>query len=134
MTMRKLIFVAIAVGASVASAGSLPVTQFESAPEMRRVDNPTPTIIGKIRNRAQGEIVLASESCASDPSSRFAFIRESGGKLSLTGCWQMVDDDIVIRWSDGDVFMYPIESIEFTQSFNEWYERNKSNRSNDRRL
>jgi hypothetical protein len=131
--MRKIIFAAIATGASVANAGIIVSPAIVTAePQFHLVSNPVPPIIGHIRNRAGGQIILASEKCSSDQSLQFAFIKDNGGKLSLTGCWRMIGDDIVIRWSDGDVYSYPVENIEFTDSFNQWSERNEREKSRNR--
>lgn len=135
--MKKLILALAAVGGvTIASAGVsstqmsvgvkvLPPSSVTGEPRIELVSNPLPPIIGSIRNRAQGQIVLATEKCSTDPSLQFAFVKDDGGRLSLTGCWQMIGEDIVIRWSDGDVFSYPVGSIEFTDSFNQWSERNR---------
>lgn len=142
--MKKLFFALAAAGSvAVASAGvsstqmSVGVTVAPRSfgePQIEKVSNPLPPIIGWIRNRAQGQIVLATEKCSTDPSLQFAFVKDDGGRLSLTGCWQMIGEDIVIRWSDGDVFSYPVESIEFTASFNEWSERNRREKGNRNQL
>lgn len=85
-----------------------------------------PTIIGHFKNKASGEITLTTETCRRDESKRFAFIKNEGGKLSLGGCWVMIDSNVLISWEDGDVYSYPVEAIIFTPEFDEWSERNKA--------
>lgn len=94
-----------------------------------------PIIVGVIRNRAQGEITFTSETCKADPSMSFAFIRDDGGKLSLGGCWKLVGYNVIVKWSDGDIYSYPVENVQFTSEYNEWYEKNRSrNQSNPNML
>ena len=80
-----------------------------------------PTVVGTIRNRASGEITLTTESCSSDPSMFFVFVRDDGGKLSLSGCWRAVDYNVIVKWSDGDVYSYPIMNVEFSPEYDRWY-------------
>lgn len=80
-----------------------------------------PVIVGTIRNRAQGEITFTTEPCNTDSTMHFAFIRDDGGKLSLSGCWKLIGYDVVVKWSDGDVYSYPVSNVQFTQEYNEWY-------------
>ena len=85
-----------------------------------------PTVIGYLPNKAAGEITLTSETCERDRTKKFAFIKNEGGKLSLGGCWRMIESNVLISWEDGDVYSYPVESIIFTPEFNEWSERNNN--------
>lgn len=135
--MKKFLFaLAAASSISIAAAGVTvtPPSSMSDDFRIERVNEKPPSVLGWIRNRAQGQIVLAGENCAAEPTRRFAFIKDDGGRISLTGCWQMIGDDIFINWSDGDVFSYPIASIEFSPAFNEWYERNRGKRRNESEL
>ena len=144
--MKKFLFLlAAASGISVASAGVttgslgvsvtvLPSKSLTGEPQVYQVSNPLPPIIGSIKNRAGGQIILATEKCSTDPSLQFAFVKDDGGRLSLTGCWQMIGEDIIIKWSDGDVFSYPVGSIEFSDGFNRWSEQNARDKARERTL
>jgi len=109
--MRKLIWVFVAI-CNVAVAQS------------------PPTILGMIRNRAQGEITLTTEKCQSDPDKSFVFVRDEGGRLSLTGCWKLVEYNVLVSWSDGDVYSYPVSAVNFTPEFNEWYKQRRTQKNN----
>ena len=80
-----------------------------------------PAILGTITNRADGKITLTTESCSSDAEMYFVFVRDNGGKLSMTGCWKLIDYNVLVKWSDGDVYTYPIENVKFSQEYDEWY-------------
>lgn len=108
--MRKLLISFVAAFSITAAAQSLP------------------TIIGFIPNRAAGQIVLTSETCKSAADQKFVFIKDDGGKLSLIGCWKLIDSDVIVRWSDGDVYSYDVASVVFTPDFEAWYsKRDKTN-------
>ena len=83
-----------------------------------------PTIIGYIQNQVNGQITLATEACQKDPTKRLAFIKTNVGKIGLTGCWQMIGDNVYVAWSDGDLFSYPVGSITFSAEFERWYNEN----------
>lgn len=87
-----------------------------------------PTIIGFIPNRADGQIVLTTETCKGTTDQKFAFVKDDGGKLSLTGCWKLIDAEVLVRWADGDVYSYDVAAVIFTPEFDAWYsKRNKPN-------
>jgi hypothetical protein len=84
-----------------------------------------PSIVGTIKNRAGGSIVLTMrfpKDC-SDKGMAFAYVRDDGGKISETGCWKAEDTSIYVFWSDGQVFEYDGLNIEFTE---EWLKYMKS--------
>jgi hypothetical protein len=80
-----------------------------------------PLIIGIIRNKAAGEITLTRERCKADPDMSLVFVRNEGGKISLAGCWKLVEYNVLVKWNDGDLYSYPIENIEFSAEYDEWY-------------
>lgn len=82
-----------------------------------------PKIIGSIPNRDGGEIVLSTEPCRDEPAKRIAYITSGGGKIALFGCWNMIGEKIFIKYSDGDLYNYPVEGVTFTNEFNEWYKK-----------
>lgn len=84
-----------------------------------------PLIIGVIRNKAAGEITLTREACKADPSMSLVFVRNEGGKISLAGCWKLVEYNILVKWSDGDLYSYPVENVEFSPEYDQWYAEKK---------
>jgi len=84
-----------------------------------------PGVIGTIRNKGNGEITLTGEECSAKTGKYFVYIRDPGGRISLTGCWSMLENNIFVAWADGDVYSYPIESLTFTPEFDAWYEKSR---------
>lgn len=80
-----------------------------------------PKIIGFIPNRADGQITLTNEVCANAKDQLLVFVKDDGGKLSLVGCWKLIDSNVMVRWSDGDVYSYDVGAVIFTPEFDEWY-------------
>lgn len=78
-----------------------------------------PAVVGHIANQAGGQITLTmrtSKKCAQQEAV-FAYVRDPGGRISLIGCWKMHGEDVFVFWDDGDVFSYPLESVQMTE---EW--------------
>lgn len=84
-----------------------------------------PTVIGFITNKAEGEITLTGAICKADKSKFFLYVRDRGGKISLTGCWSIFESDIFVTYSDGDIYSYPVTAVNFTPEYDAWYQRNQ---------
>ena len=78
------------------------------------------SIIGHIRNEAGGEITLSTENLNCKSDERSAFIREKGGKIGEFGCWRLIQDQIWIRWSAGDVYAYDLGALITTPEFDRY--------------
>jgi hypothetical protein len=84
-----------------------------------------PLIVGHIANQAGGQITLTmrtSKKCAQQEAV-FAYIRDPGGRISLIGCWKMQGEDIFVFWDDGDVFSYPLDSLQMTDDWLRYMEQ-----------
>lgn len=88
-----------------------------------------PTIIGYVKNKANGEITFTTEQghCNRD-SGLLAYIRDNGGRIAMVGCWRMVDSEVFVVWSDGDLFSYGGDAIQFTEEWLRYSERNSGSR------
>jgi len=79
-----------------------------------------PNIMGSIPNKGNGQIIFTSVPCTKD-TGNVVYIHDPSGKISLTGCWTLIDTNIFVKWSDGDIYSYPVGAINFTDAYNEWY-------------
>jgi hypothetical protein len=102
--MKRLITVALLLGSSVVAAQ-------------------IPTIIGHIKGKQDSEITFTTEQGACAQGTKLAYIQKSGGEVALLGCWRKIDSKVFVTWSDGDVYTYDVDFIQFTE---EWM--NYSNR------
>lgn len=103
--MKRLIAVALLLGSAVVAAQGMP------------------TIIGHIKSQARGEITFTTEKGSCADGTNLAYIQRESGEIYLLGCWRKIGPKIFVTWSDGDVFSYDVEFIQFTE---EWM--NYSNR------
>lgn len=78
-----------------------------------------PTIIGHVKSQAKGEITFTTEKGSCADGTNLAYIQKAGGEIYLLGCWRKIGSKIFVTWSDGDVFSYDTEFINFTE---EWIE------------
>lgn len=76
----------------------------------------SPTVIGKVKNGAGGEILFTNtttDSCKNQ-NARFVYSTSSQGYVQ-TGCWSLVDNYVFVKWDDdGAVRMYPVEKVELS--------------------
>jgi len=61
-------------------------------------------------NQAGGSIALTDIKCTTVKDTFVAYANHSNGK-SLLGCWASDEDNVFIRWSDGDIRSYPVEGF-----------------------
>jgi len=85
-----------------------------------------PTIVGTIKNRANGQIVFTSNKCPKDDSRLFAYVKQDGGRIRHTGCWIWEDPIIFVFWDTGDVFEYDFASVELSPEFIEYMNRRQA--------
>lgn len=64
--------------------------------------------VAEIRNQGGGKIVITDEFC-NDGKFKLAYSQMNGAS-TLLGCWGMDNSFIHIRWYDGDLRSYPLES------------------------
>ena len=86
-----------------------------------------PLIIGHIPTQG-GKIVMGSEPCDNSSSRYAGYLQNTNGKIVQPLCWEMVDDQIFVAYSDGDLYTYPVGAVRFSAAFDEWY-KNRENRT-----
>jgi|SanBayMetagenome_1026888.scaffolds.fasta_scaffold206407_2 hypothetical protein len=83
-----------------------------------------PNIIGHIPTQG-GKIVLGSEFCDAKQERFFGFLQDKSGRITQNLCWKMVDDQVFVAYADGDVYTYPVASVQFTEAFDIWMNSRK---------
>lgn len=84
-----------------------------------------PEVIGHIPMSENGKLILMGQRCIRQPANFFAYLREAGGKVLLTACWNLVGEEILVNYDDGDNYSYSVGEVQFTEEFNRWTERDK---------
>lgn len=87
-----------------------------------------PLIVGHIDNQAGGEITLTMRVTAKclERKAAFVYVRDAGGRISLTGCWKVDGETIFVFWDDGDVFSYPFEALQMTTEWLRFMEQQRA--------
>jgi hypothetical protein len=50
----------------------------------------------------------------------------------MTACWNLVGDEILVNYDDGDNYSYSVAGVQFTTEFDEWLKRdNRTKRTAD---
>lgn len=62
--------------------------------------------IATIENKAGGTINLTSDKC-SGGMGYFVYSRAGNGQVTITGCFLVDGEFVVVKWSDGTVYSYP---------------------------
>lgn len=74
-------------------------------------------IIAEMPNQGGGNISLTDIACTSIKNTFIAYSNLPNGK-SILGCWASDDDNVFVRWSDGDLRSYPIINFQLKQKTN----------------
>jgi hypothetical protein len=114
--MKKILLCAVLfLSASFTQAADLkPYSSMETT---------APTIIGYIKNRANGLIVLTSTQVSCQNGKFFFYALSDGGKVVGGGCYTLIDDNIFATWNDDkSVYQYSGSAINFTQEWLDYSE------------
>jgi len=64
-------------------------------------------VIAEAPNQGGGSISLTDIKCTTTENSFIAYSNLANGK-SILGCWASDDDNVFVRWSDGEIRQYPV--------------------------
>jgi len=67
-------------------------------------------IIAEMPNQGGGNISLTDIKCTTIKDTFIAYSNLANGK-SILGCWASDEDNVFVRWSDGDIRQYPVEAF-----------------------
>jgi hypothetical protein len=89
-------------------------------------DEDVPEVVGYVKNENGGRIILTSGSgdCNNPGFPRFMYATNNGGQIMVAGCYGVSGEGIVAKWSNGQMYRYELEDIEFTQ---EWMNYSRNN-------
>lgn len=87
-----------------------------------------PLIVGHIANQAGGEITLTMRTTAKcrEHKAVFVYVRDSGGRVSLIGCWRLEGETIFVFWDDGDTYSYPLDALRMTDEWLRYMEQERA--------
>ena len=67
-------------------------------------------IIAEMPNQGGGNISLTDIKCTTIKDTFIAYANIPSGR-SILGCWASDEDNVFVRWSDGDIRQYPFDSF-----------------------
>ena len=82
-----------------------------------------PTSVGHVPNRAGSKITFTTDRGSCKDNQFLAYTQNDGGRVGFTGCYRVIDSEIFVIWSDGDVYTYAFSSLVFSQEFRQYIER-----------
>lgn len=82
-------------------------------------------IIGTIPNKGGGAITFMAVRGDCPPGQLMAYTQSSGGKIELTGCFRILSKQLLVIWSDGDAYTYPVSDVKFSDEFLEELRKKK---------
>jgi hypothetical protein len=65
-------------------------------------------VIAETVNKGGGHISLTNMKCTTIQDTFIAYSNLPNGQ-TLLGCWASDEDNVFVRWSDGDIRSYPLE-------------------------
>lgn len=72
--------------------------------------------IGRIPNQNGGSIVLTNRTCKGNAEALISYAH-SPNTTTIFGCWIIVNQEVMIEWGEGEVRVYQIDSIRFSEDF-----------------
>lgn len=87
-----------------------------------------PAILFSLKNQHGGDMFFTSKQITCPDKTLWAFIRDPGGKTSLTGCYTIGGDMIFVQWSDDTaVYTYDFNTVTPTEETLRFLERAEKN-------
>lgn len=83
-----------------------------------------PTILGTIPNRDNSKITFTTNQGECQKGEALAYAQFDGGKIGIMGCYRLIDSELFVRWSDGDVYTYHLDNLTFSPEFLDYVRKN----------
>lgn len=84
-----------------------------------------PVILGTIPNRDQAKITFTTTEGNCKDGEKLVYTQADGGKVTLTGCYRIVGDQLFVVWRDGDIYTYDFASLELSGEMQRYIEERK---------
>lgn len=84
-----------------------------------------PEIIGIIPNRDDNKITFTSVRGSCEEGQLMSYAQYSGGKIGMVGCYQVIGDQVFVKWADGDLYTYDFNSLILTEEFKQYIKKQK---------
>ena len=82
-----------------------------------------PTIIGYVPNRANSKITFTTDRGSCQDGQHLAYTQNDGGRIGFVGCYRLIDGELFVVWSDGDVYTYDFSAMVFSEEFKNYIQK-----------
>jgi hypothetical protein len=73
-----------------------------------------PVIVGTIPNKDNSKITFTTYQGECKKGDRTVYTQNKGGRVTLVGCYRFIGEEMMVFWSDGDVYTYPAAALTLT--------------------
>jgi hypothetical protein len=73
-----------------------------------------PVIIGTMPNKDNSKITFTTYQGECKKGDRTVYTQNSGGRVTIVGCYRLIGEELMVFWSDGDVYTYPAAALTLT--------------------
>ena len=84
-----------------------------------------PEIVATMPNRDDNKITFTSIQGSCPSGQLMAYAQYSGGKIGAVGCYQLIGDQVFVKWGDGDLYTYDLDSLILTEDFEKYMKKQK---------
>jgi hypothetical protein len=84
-----------------------------------------PAILGSIPNRDNNKITFTTVQGECKPQDRLVYTQADGGKITATGCYRVVGDELFVVWESGDVYTYSLDTMTLSSEMQTYMRRAK---------
>lgn len=82
-----------------------------------------PFIVGTIANRDNSNITFTTYTGKCTGNHKVVYAQSEGGKVGITGCWMIEQDQIFVTWKDGDLYTYPLEWLKLSPEMSKFLDK-----------
>lgn len=86
------------------------------------------TEVGRIYNQGGGAIVLTAKECTRN--TQLWQVYAYSNNATMFGCYKLINKDIFVEWNDGEVRVYALSTVEFSEQFKRMVVQNYGNKGN----
>ena len=84
-----------------------------------------PLVVGTIPNRDNSKITFTTYKGQCTNNDWVVYAQADGGKISLTGCYRVVGEELFVIWSDGEIYAYPWANLTLSSEMDQYLRRSR---------
>jgi hypothetical protein len=84
-----------------------------------------PLIVGTIPNRDNNRITFTTYQGDCKGNDKVVYTQADGGKVTASGCFRFVGDNLFVVWDSGDIYTYPFDNLTLSSEMEAWLNRKR---------